>query len=159
MYIVTGQVVLWCCPFSLSLDQRNTIVSLPSHSLPNHAWITSLSFWWNLAAIPIIAAGVYSLIVNVFWIGGCPLAGIVLLLLDSMRHLVQFIVNHQSIFLFTFLNLPKIIPLNAPIMLCYNVQTFICDSFCSPKVENGTLSSSTYYCTFPIYLPALKPAE
>ena len=43
-----------------------------SHSRTLHAWILSLAFCWNLAAISISSVGVYSLIMNVSWTGGCP---------------------------------------------------------------------------------------
>lgn len=57
------------CP---SCPVREIPLSLLPHSRPNHVWIVSLAFCWNLAGISVSSVEVYSLIMNVSGIGGCP---------------------------------------------------------------------------------------
>lgn len=64
---VGGNVVHFLC---LLPSERNAITC---HTLyfTIHAWILSLAFFWKLAAISISSVYIYSLIMNVSWIGGC----------------------------------------------------------------------------------------
>ena len=58
--------------FSASCLVREMPAHTISHNLTNYAWILSLAFCWRWAAISISSAGVYSFIMNVPWVRGCP---------------------------------------------------------------------------------------
>lgn len=68
-YWRAGYVVMLLI-FPASCPVREMPLFPVSHSWTYHAWIFSLAFCWNLAAISISSAGIYSLIMNISWIGG-----------------------------------------------------------------------------------------
>lgn len=159
-----AMLLIFCasCP-----NQRTAITTPPhprpvSYSLTNDAWMLFLAFYWKLACISTSSVWVYSLIMNVSWIGDCPTCWgccccvLVFLCIRGILSISLSIITTSSSLLSSLSQGSHLLGSHR---LCNSAQTLIRGSLYSPNFAKRKLRSPTYYPALPSCLPALKLAE
>ena len=148
-------------PWILAAERNPNAPSLGVHY---HAWICSLAFCGNLAALTVSSTGIYSFSRNVSWTGATPLAGAVVAMFLLFFVLGVRLMGPSICFtVITITSFSSFSSLSQQLRLLASqsgfitsTQTLIRSSLCLPIFANSTLKSPTYYSTLPPCLPALK---